>query len=317
MGNSALRELASLEDVSLNSYHGDTVAVDAHHWLYKQITGTVRYLDEDVYTAADGSEHANLVGLLRGLPPLLRTDITPVFVFDGEPPEQKAAELEARAAAKTEARRKMEAADRRGDTEATRMWRAQTQSLTETIHRTTRTFLDAVGIPYIEAAGPGEAYAAALVQEGLVDAALTDDYDALLFGSPTTIRQYSGRGAAERMDFPQTLRDHGITHPQLVDVALLCGTDFNEGVPGIGPVRGLEYVKEYGRAAVALAEKDYDPIENLAELRSLFVDPRLGTLPASCPRRSAPQFGVAADCCTSHGLDQEVVDEHLQRFPAY
>lgn len=91
MGNSALRKLAELEDVSLTRYHGATVAIDAHQWLYKQITGTVRYLDEDVYTAPDGTEYANLVGLLRGLPPLLRNDLTPVFVFDGEPPEQKEA----------------------------------------------------------------------------------------------------------------------------------------------------------------------------------------------------------------------------------
>lgn len=230
---------------------------------------------------------------------------------------KKRLEIDARAEAKERAQEKMEAAKQRGDTDAMKMWRAQTQSLTETIHRTTRTFLDAVGVPYIEAAGPGEAYAARLVQNDLADAALTDDYDALLFGSPTTLRQYSGDGPAEKMNFPQTLREHGITHPQLVDVALLCGTDFNEGVSGIGPVRGLSYVKEHGKAEDALAEEGYEPVENIDELRSLFLNPQLGTLPVSRPQRSTPKFEVAAQCCTTNGLDEKFVNEHLQRFPSY
>lgn len=39
-----------------------------------------------------------------------------------------------------------------------------------------------------EAGSLGEAYAARLVEKGFASAVLTDDYDALLFGSPETVR---------------------------------------------------------------------------------------------------------------------------------
>src|SRR5262245_23402240 len=38
-----------------------------------------------------------------------------------------------------------------------------------------------------------------------------------------------------------------ITREQLVDVAILIGTDFNDGVKGIGPKKALALVRKHGR----------------------------------------------------------------------
>lgn len=316
MGNSALRDLAHIQEVELNQYSGTTVAIDAHHWLYRYLTGLIRYMDEDDYTTEDGTEVANLVALLRGIPTLLREDITPIFVFDGEPHEMKADEIETRRDAKAEAAQKMEQAADAGNVEAMRRYKAQTQSLTPTVHETTRTMLDHLGIPYVEADGPGEAYASKLVAEGHTEAALTDDYDALLFGSPETVRQYSGKGPAEQMSLSPTLDEHGISHDQLVDIALLCGTDYNDGVRGIGPKRGLKYIVEHGTAEPVLEQREAT-IEHLDELRELFLDPVTGELPDTTPKRSEPDYTAVVSYARDWELPGKFIRDNLNRFPDY
>jgi flap endonuclease-1 len=316
MGNSQLRDIADIEEAQLSDYRGQTVAIDAHQWLYSYMTGLIRYRDESLYTTTDGTEVANLVALLRGLPMLLQEDINPIYVFDGEPSEMKAGEIESRREAKEEAAAKMEAAADRGDTEAVRRYKAQTQSLTPTVHETTRTMLSHLGIPYLEAPGSGEGYAAALVKDGHADAVLTDDYDALLFGAPETVRNYSGNGPAERMSLDETLQTHEIDHEQLVDVALLMGSDFNDGVRGIGPKRGVKYIREHGSAEAVLEQRDAT-IDHLADLRDLFLNPDIGSTPERQPRQTKPDYTAAVSHARNWELPGKFIRDNFDRFPDY
>ena len=63
-----------------------------------------------------------------------------------------------------------------------------------------------------------------------------------------------------------------ITREQLVDVSILMGTDFNPGIDGIGPKKGLKLIKENGNAEDSLV-KIGKKIENLQEIRDLFLNP--------------------------------------------
>lgn len=316
MGNSALRQLAVLEDEQLAEYNGETVAVDAHHWLHRYMAGITRYADPDTYEMEDGTEVINLLALLRGLPPLLRRDITPIFVFDGEPHERKAGTIEHRRAAKEDAEAKMREAAERGDLEEMRRYKSQTQSLTSAVHKSTRGMLDRLGIPYIEAGGSGEAYAAKLVAGEYATASLTDDYDSLLFGSPLTLRQYSGDGPAEAMRLQPTLEKHGINQEDLVDIALLCGTDFNDGVSGIGPKRGVQKISNGTTVEDILREYDAE-INGLDELRSLFSDPDINPLPANQPEIEPADFSAAKAYAQEWEIPESYINKNLSRFPRY
>jgi len=314
MGNSALRSLAVLEDRNLSEYSESVIAVDAHHWLYKYITGITRYRDQSDYTTEDGTEVANLVALYRGLPTLLNNGIEPIFVFDGKPHDLKQDTIDSRRESKEQAKEKMEAAIQEGDTEAIRRYKAQTTRLTETIHKTSREFLEAVGIPYVEAGGSGEAYAAQMVKEGYADCVMTDDYDALLFGSPVTIRKSSGKGPAEAMLLGPTLIEHGISQEDLVDIALLCGTDFNEGVSGIGPKRGVNYISG-GKTVEEILDSRDAKIPGLADLRSIFIEPDLNDLPTRQPTMSEPDFDALIELSRDWELPESFIHDNIERFP--
>jgi flap endonuclease-1 len=98
-----------------------------------------------------------------------------------------------------------------------------------------------------------------MAMRGNVWAASSRDYDSLLFGAPRLVRYLTiqgqewlpSRGRARRLEpeiieLDAFLAHHGITREQLVDLAILIGTDFNRGVKGIGPKTALRLLREHG-----------------------------------------------------------------------
>jgi flap endonuclease-1 len=272
MGNAALRDLAAIEEVEWADVADSVVAVDAHNWLYRYLTTTVKWTREDAYTTADGTEVANLIGIVTGLPKFFEHDLTPVMVFDGAVTDLKEDEIAARREQKEQYESDLDAARERGDGIAVARLESRTQRLTDTILETTRDLLDLLDVPVVDAPAEGEAQAAHMARRGDVDAVGSEDYDALLFGAPVTLRQVTSKGPPERMDFDATLARHDLTWEQLVDVAILCGTDFNPGVDGVGPKTAVSLVAEHGDL-FAVLEAEGETVEHADRIRQLFLDP--------------------------------------------
>jgi flap endonuclease-1 len=272
MGNADLRQLAALEDVTWGEVAGSVVAVDAHNWLYRYLTTTVKWTNDAVYTTDDGTEVANLVGVVQGLPRFFEHDLTPVFVFDGGVTELKDAEMSERRAKRERAEERMAEAAARGDAiEAARL-EARTQRLTDTILETTRHLLALLDVPVVDAPAEGEAQAAYMARRGDADYAGSEDYDTLLFGAPHTLRRLTSKGPPELMDLDATLARHGISLEGLIDVAILCGTDFNPGVDGVGPKTALRAITDHGDLWGAIDAEGWQ-VPNADRIRELFRDP--------------------------------------------
>jgi len=274
MGNADLRQLAVIESTPFDGVGGSVVAVDAHNWLYRYLTTTVRFTNSDVYTTADGEEVANLVGVVQGLPKFFEHDVTPVFVFDGGVTELKDDEVEARREQRETYEEQLEAAREVDDADAAEVaaLESRTQRLTGTIQETTRELFELLDVPYIEAPAEGEAQAAHMARHGDADYVGTEDYDALLLGAPHTLRQLTSTGDPERMDFEATLEAHDLTWEGLVDAAVLIGTDFNEGISGVGPKTAVKLIHEHGDLFSALAARE-ETIPHADRIRAMFLDP--------------------------------------------
>lgn len=273
MGNADLRELAALEEISLRDLDDGVVAVDAHNWLYKYLTTTVRFTDQAVYTTDQGEEVANLVGVVQGLPKFYENDLDPVFVFDGGVSELKADEVADRRERREQDEERLAAARDEGDPIEIARLESRTQRLTPVIQETTRELLDILDVPYVEAPAEGEAQAAYMARvDDLIDYVGSDDYDTLLFGAPVTLRQLTSSGQAELMSFRETLDRHDVTWEQLVDVGILCGTDFNEGLSGFGPKTALKAIHEHGDLWSVLSAEGAH-IDHADRIREVFLDP--------------------------------------------
>ena len=148
--------------------------------------------------------------------------------------------------------------------------------------------LSLLGIPTVQAPQEGEAQAAHMARRGDVWAANSRDYDAVLFGSPRMIRYLTISGQEylpskgmsrplipELIDLQKMLAALQITLEQLVDLAILVGTDFNEGVRGVGPKTALKLIKKH----YALENLPTEIIERLPQdlrkARTLFLHPEV------------------------------------------
>ncbi|WP_267640086.1 flap endonuclease-1 [Haloarchaeobius amylolyticus] len=274
MGNADLRDLAHIEEVPFDELGGGVVAVDAHNWLYRYLTTTVRWTSDHRYTTEGGDEVANLIGIVQGLPKFFEHDLTPVMVFDGGPSELKTDEIESRREQRKQMEERLEEARERGDTAEVARLDSATQRLTPVIQETSRELLRLLDVPVVEAPAEGEAQCAHIAKRGDSDYVGTEDYDALLFGAPVTLRQLTSKGDPERMDLQQTLDDLDVTLEQLIDIAILCGTDFNEGVHGYGPKTALKKVREHGDLWTVFEKEDVY-VENADLVRALFRDPNV------------------------------------------
>jgi flap endonuclease-1 len=316
MGNAALRDLAVIAEVPFDELGGSVVAVDAHNWLYKYLTIAVRFNDPAVYTTEEGDEVANLLGLVQGLPKFFEHDLVPVFVFDGVPTDLKADEIEARREEREAIEDRLEAAREEGDAIEVARLESQSQRLTEVIQETTRGLLDRLDVPYLEAPAEGEAQCATMARhDPAVDFAGTDDYDALLFGAPLTLRQLTSSGDPEQMDHEATLETHDISWEQLVDIGILCGTDFNEGLSGVGPKTALADVREYGDLWGVLEARGAD-IPYADRLRELFLQPDVVDAYALDTEIRPDMEGARAYLTDDWELPADAVARGLERIEA-
>ncbi|MBO3800353.1 MAG: flap structure-specific endonuclease, partial [Candidatus Brockarchaeota archaeon] len=159
--------------------------------------------------------------------------------------------------------------------------------LTSMMVEDTKKLLSAMGLPFVEAPSDAEAQAAFIVQKGDAYAVAGRDYDTLLYGSPRLVRNLAIRSTEflpskgyskvlrpELIEAEEALGRLGITREQLVDIAILVGTDFNEGVKGIGPKKALQLIKKYGKIENILGNV-LKPPDNYEEVRRIFMHPEV------------------------------------------
>ncbi|MFH1835901.1 MAG: flap endonuclease-1 [Methanobacteriota archaeon] len=263
-----LKDLVVHKPLSLNDLSGKTIAVDALNSLY-QFLASIRQADGTPLMDGGGNVTSHLSGLFYRTVRLLRLGIKPIYVFDGEPDELKKIEIRKRRKAKEEAERKWEKAKAEGRLEDARKYAMRTSRFTKDMLEESKQLLEFMGVPYIQAPGEGESQCALLVERGDAWAVGSQDYDALLFGSKILVKglTLSGELELKMLFLDEVLADSGLSREQLVDLAILIGTDFNEGVHGIGPKKGLAVVLE-GRMS------EFE-IPDLERIRNIFLKPNV------------------------------------------
>uniref|UniRef100_A0A0W0EXN2 XPG-I domain-containing protein n=2 Tax=Moniliophthora roreri TaxID=221103 RepID=A0A0W0EXN2_MONRR len=102
------------------------------------------------------------------------------------------------------------------------------------------------GIPYITAPMEAEAQCATLVSLGLVNGVITDDSDVFLFGGQRVYKNmFNQSKTVECFLLSDLSRELGLDQGTLIRLAYLLGSDYVEGLPGVGPVVAMELLKEF------------------------------------------------------------------------
>ena len=193
MGVQSLGDLVVKRPVAMEELSGRTLAIDALNYLYAFLS-VIRQPDGTPLTDSKNRTTSHLSGLFYRSINLLESNIKPIFVFDGEPPELKKETIAERRAQRKEAKEKWEDALAAGDVIAARKYAQFALSLNEQMIHESQDLWDYSGIPRIQAPSEGEAQAAHMAATGLVWAAASQDYDSLLFGAPRLVRNLAITG---------------------------------------------------------------------------------------------------------------------------
>jgi flap endonuclease-1 len=300
------------DSITLADLHGRQLAVDANGELY-QFLALIRLPDGTPLRDSQGRITSHLSGLFFRTTRLIADfDMRLVFVFDGRPPVEKAAEITRRRAVR--ARYEVEAAAARDAGDLARAYSKSTMTsrLTPEMIDDAKELLRLMGLPVVQAPSEGEAQAAHMATRGDAWAAASKDFDALLFGAPRVVRflTISGREflpaqrssrpiTPELIDLRRMLDALGITQTQLVDLGLLVGTDFHPGVSGIGPKKALALVKRHG-AIEHMPSKVSDAFDaDLNRLRQIYLEPDV-----------RDDYRVEFGRCDVEGVIHFLCDEH-------
>ncbi|KAK9826114.1 hypothetical protein WJX81_004563 [Elliptochloris bilobata] len=102
------------------------------------------------------------------------------------------------------------------------------------------------GLPYLVAPEEAEAQCAWLDAAGLVDGVVTDDNDVFLFGGRHVFRHlFAEKQYVEEFRTEDVQRELGLDQMALIRLAMLLGSDYTEGVAGIGIVNAVEVVHAF------------------------------------------------------------------------
>jgi len=179
----------------------------------------------------------------------------------------------------------------------------------------------------VQAPSEAEAQAAYMATKDDVWAASSKDYDSLLFGSQRLLRYLtvSGReflpskGISRRLkpeliELDKFLGGYRINREQLIDVAMLIGTDFNEGVKGIGPKTALNLIQKHGQIEDLPADiKSKLEAQNYQAVRRFFMQPEV-TQNYTIKHKEADEHGLYEFLCEQRGFSKSRVDTVIQRM---
>lgn len=341
-----LGDVVVRQPVTFAHYAGKRLAFDAWNILY-QFVSSIRQPDGTPLMDKDGHITSHLAGILYRTGALVEAGIKPVFVFDGKPHRLKGDTLAARAERKADAQVAYDKAIEEGDLETARTKAQQTSRLSPPMVNDAITLLRALGIPVVQAPGEGEAQASWMCANGQVAGTVSQDFDCILFGTPVLVRHLATGGRRklpgkqvwteiepEEIRLGDSLAAIGLTRQQLVDAAILVGTDFHPGVKGIGAKKAIALIKKdasldalldrlaaHPASAVSAVEKAIlDQHHNLVqrdEVRRIFLDPEHVPVPDAALAASPPdEAAVRAFMVDLHGFSRDRVDTALAKFTA-
>lgn len=204
------------DSVELLEFEGQTVALDASLCMHR-------------YARAQGDW---ALGLMYQVRTMLMSGITPLYVMDGKPPEEKEGTLEARGAARAKALEK-------ASTEIER--KKAGFRITDAENERFARLCALVGVRCFRAEGEADPLIAELVKRGICSAAWSEDADMLTHGCPVLLKGWKGTTVTV-VTLDQVLTELNVDFASFKNMCVRLGTDYAPRLNG--PVTSLKKCKE-------------------------------------------------------------------------
>ncbi len=261
--NKFLRERtpSAFFSVPVSTFSGYRVAVDAFNVIFRFFAVAKKSV---VNAMADPTQEINFDDVLKQVRHLVfdnaarfaQNDILPIYCFDGPAKPEKTKCKEERAEKRNELRERIEM-KRKEIMEMNPLFRSsededQLRALISSLPDIPANFIHNIketiamlGFPVLQSADEGEKLAAYLNYRGIVAAVVSNDTDAYALGTKILIPAF----ATPNVDVVniEAIRENlNLNEEQMLDFCIMCGCDFNENLPGVGPSRSYDTIKKFG-----------------------------------------------------------------------
>ena len=261
--------------VHLSKFNGYKLAIDTNVYLYKYLYGK--------------SNHIN--GIFFMINKMKKFNITPVFVFDGKPPEEKNNKIIHRKAIRNKLQQKL--LDLKSDLtlQENEEDKQQIQDEIDNIEKKimyvnklviekTQTLFDNMGVAYINADCEAEQYCSKMCRMGLVDGVVSEDTDTIACGSKIVLREFSNRDDnITYFSLDEILYELNLNYNSFVDLCILLGNDYNNRPRGYSLDKIYDLIKKYesienilSNGQIKYLNFDYNNIRDIIKLNDVSVD---------------------------------------------
>lgn len=286
--NKLLKELSSeaFYTSNLSDLKGHKIAIDAYNWMYSNMytarkiiinkMTTQEIINCDIDPIKVRKEWFQLA--LRFLFTLLGQKITPIFVFDGVPPDEKFFTKEKRKRTKSQKQDKILILKQNFKNGMI----IDKEKLKHTIRSCIiisyddicefRKLLCSIGIPCLQAKQDGEQLCSMLCLEGKVSAVFSADTDNLVYGCPLVINKFvknKNNPLISCVSLKKSLLGLDMDQKTFVDLAIMSGCDYNKHMKNVPSDRIYHLLKKYGSIDNLPSEYDISCL-NHQKCRDLF-----------------------------------------------
>lgn len=293
----------------------------AYNHEYRKKDNIDEDIDEDL---AETRFHALCVELALNL---LSYGILPVFVFDGERRPEKKGTNNKRKEDRKNTKKKIKSLKKKmnkeGSTKDTREEYYRLKSRKEVTmedNNNLKTILEYIGFPCLTATYDAEKLCTMLCLEKKVDAVYSSDYDNLAMCCPFLLTKHlTKREKGKQVRYFEYVQHKHIrkslelSRKQFLQFCIMCGTDFNDNIPDVGPVKALKYIKN---------NKKYIDKHNKLDLES--IEETYGEIAEDFMLKYEDSLRILSrekseDCCIGEidiklNIDLELIRERLSEY---
>ena len=237
----------SIKTEQLHNLSGKKVAIDASLFIYKYLMN-IRS-NGNTLKNKNMKCTSHISGIFYKTSLYLSLGITPIYIFDGKPPDEKNNIIKERKEKAYNAKKNIENAN---TIEEKVKLEKQSIRLTKEHIDDIKNLLKLMGVTYLHIDGEAEAIGSELCRINYVDYMITEDMDTMAFGCPKLIRNCLDKSIKRNdvisiIDLNKILNDINIDYDKFIQLCILCGCDYCDNIPKIGQVKALSIIKKYNK----------------------------------------------------------------------
>ena len=276
---------------------------------------------------------SHLYGLLYRTNFYYSNKIFPIFCFDGLDSDLKKLKTKDRLNDFLFTEKLYKSLIQSGNRENAKQIALSREYMWPNIIKESKLLLGALGVPCINSPASAESQCAQLVKNNIAHYSNSQDFDSLLFGCPRVVqnlskslrRKVQGRWSYQKItpltiDLKENLKRLGTDQFQLVDMALMIGTDYFPGIKNIGPKHAYKFIKKHRFVENVMKEEkgsyDFSALssEVIARVRKIFLLPEVLMEYPHLGWNFPSEHQTLNILCEDHHLNRERVESNLKKL---